>query len=200
MVDATDSRVRIRGLAALGRSRPAPGGVAAAAVRPSASLTSHRHRWRCHRRRHAAAPQHTQSTPNTIRGINHLRGDRVGAARKNPAGPREVAGVSVRVVLEIVLVLGLGLPERACGRDLGDDSPWPETGCLNVGDRVLRDQTLFVVQVVDRRAIARADVVPLAVQRRRIVNLEEELEQLAVGVCSGSKVISIASACVPWLR
>ena len=32
------------------------------------------------------------------------------------------------------------------------------------------------------------------------MDLEEELEQLAVGGLSGSKVISIASAWFPWLR
>src|SRR4029453_13068477 len=47
-------------------------------------------------------------------------------------------------------------------------------------DRVLGDSALFLVEIEDRRAIARPDVVALTVQRRRIVNLEEELEQVSI--------------------
>ncbi len=77
-------------------------------------------------------------------------------------------------------MLGLGLPERAGGLDLGDDLAGPEARGLDVGDRVLGDPALLVVDVEDRRAVAQADVVPLPVQRRRVVDLEEELEQVAV--------------------
>src|SRR3954469_429474 len=41
------------------------------------------------------------------------------AVRQLPPRPREVTGVAVRVVLEIVLMLGLGLPE---GHGLADQS------------------------------------------------------------------------------
>ena len=64
----------MRGLAALGRSRPAPGGVAAAAIRPSAS----RRRTGTDGAAIAAGtpprPSNTQSTPRNrrSRGINHL--------------------------------------------------------------------------------------------------------------------------------
>jgi hypothetical protein len=40
---------------------------------------------------------------------------------------------------------------------------------------------LFLVEVEDRRPIARSSVVSLAVQRRRVVDLKEELEQLSIG-------------------
>src|SRR6185436_6987714 len=96
--------------------------------------------------------------------------------RENPARPHEVAGVAVRVPLEVVLMLGLGLPERARGGYLRHDLPRPATGCVDVGDRLLGDAPLLVVEREDRRAVARSDVVALAVRCRRIVDLEEELE------------------------
>jgi hypothetical protein len=43
-----------------------------------------------------------------------------------PARPREVAGVAVRVALEVVLVLGLGLPERDGLADLGHHLAGPQ--------------------------------------------------------------------------
>src|SRR5262249_23024499 len=45
--------------------------------------------------------------------------------------------------------------------------------------RVLGDPLLLVAGVEDRRAVAAADVVALPVLRRRVVDLEEELEQVA---------------------
>ena len=78
-------------------------------------------------------------------------------------------------------MLRLGLPERPAGRHLGDDLPRPQARRLDVGDRVLGDPLLLVVGVEDGRAVAGADVVALPVPGRRVVDLEEELEQIAVG-------------------
>src|SRR5688572_32228542 len=78
-------------------------------------------------------------------------------------------------------MLWLGLPERACGLDLGDDAARPKLRRVDVGDRVLGNVALRVRKIVDARSIRRADVVALAVLRRRIVNLKEEFEQVAVG-------------------
>src|SRR3954447_24023475 len=102
-----------------------------------------------------------------------------------PARPRKVAGVAVRVALEIVLVLGLGLPERDGLADLGHDLAGPQTGCVDVGDRLLRDLALLLARVEDLGAVAGADVVALAVPRRRVVDLEEELEDVPVGDAVG---------------
>src|SRR4029453_4657426 len=107
--------------------------------------------------------------------------DRLGPTREDPVRTREVAGVPVRIPLEVVLMLRLCLPERACRCHLGHDRSWPKTRRLDIGDGVLGDPALLLVRVEDRRAIARPDVVSLAVQRRRVVDLEEELEQLPVG-------------------
>src|SRR6266567_2025892 len=83
-----------------------------------------------------------------------------------PARPREVAGVAVRIALEVVLVLGLGLPERDGLADLGHHLPRPQARGLDVGDRVLGDLALLVAGGEDLRAIAGADVVALAVLGR----------------------------------
>ena len=72
-------------------------------------------------------------------------------------------------------MLGFGFPELARRHDLGHDLAWPETGFVDVGNRVFRDPTLFVAGVEDRGSIARPDVIPLAIARGRIMNLEEEL-------------------------
>src|SRR4051794_39005898 len=104
-----------------------------------------------------------------------------------PAGPREVAGVSVRVALEGVLVLGLGLPERAGLADFGHHLAGPQARGVDVGDRVLRHLALLIARIEDLRAIARADVVALAVLGRRVVDLKEELEDVPVGDALGVK-------------
>jgi hypothetical protein len=91
-----------------------------------------------------------------------------------------VAGVPVRVVLQVVLVLGLGLPERAGRGHLGDDLARPQAGGVDVGDGVLGDLLLLVTEVEDGRPVAIADVVALPVLRRRVVDLEEELQQVPV--------------------
>src|SRR5215217_5424913 len=102
-----------------------------------------------------------------------------------PARPREVAGVAVGVALEVVLVLGLGLPEGAGLADLGDDLARPQARGVDVGDRVLGDLALLVARVEDLGTVAGTDVVALAVLGRRIVDLEEELEDVSVGDALG---------------
>ena len=72
-------------------------------------------------------------------------GDLVRAVRQLPAGPDEVARVPVGVTLQVVLVLGLGLPERPGRRDLGDHLAGPQAGGVDVGDGVLGDLLLRVV-------------------------------------------------------
>src|SRR5256885_1655150 len=83
---------------------------------------------------------------------------------------------AARIPLEVVLVLGLRLPEGSGRRNLGHDLSRPAARGIDVRDRLLGDPALLVVEVEDRRAVARSDVVPLTVHGRRIVNPEEELE------------------------
>src|SRR3954468_10318891 len=96
-----------------------------------------------------------------------------------PAGAGEVAGVAARVVLQVVLMFRFGFPEVARRRHFGDHLARPQPGRVDVGDSVQRDALLLIVDVEDRRPVAGADVIALAVLRRRIVDLEEELQQVA---------------------
>src|SRR4051812_14847107 len=107
------------------------------------------------------------------------------AVRELPARSREVAGVAVRVALEGVLVIGLRLPEGHGLADVGHHLAGPEPRGLDVGDRVLGDLALLVARVEDLGAVAGADVAALAVLCRRVVDLEEELEDVPVGDALG---------------
>src|SRR4051812_19398852 len=104
----------------------------------------------------------------------------LGPLRQNPVGADEVARVAVGIVLEVILMLRFGFPEVTGRRDLRHDLPRPAPGGVDVGDRLLGDLPLLVVDIEDRGPVARADVVPLAVHRRRVVDPEEELEQRAI--------------------
>src|SRR5262245_30838423 len=77
-------------------------------------------------------------------------------------------------------MLGFGFPEWAGRGDLRDHFARPKAGGVHVRDRVFSDRALFVGRVEDRRPVTGADVVALPVLRRRVVDLEEELEQVAV--------------------
>ena len=121
------------------------------------------------------------------------------AMRQLPARSREMACLAVGVFLQVILILVVGLPERTGGLDLGDDLAGPQAGRIDIGDRVLGDPLLLITGVEDRGTVLGADAVHLAVDRRRIVDLKEELEDVAEEVRSGSKTISTASAWVPGL-
>src|SRR5690349_119319 len=88
------------------------------------------------------------------------------AAGEHPAGPDEVARVAVGDLLQVVLVLLLGLPERTRRRHLRDDLPRPQTRRVDVGDRVLGDALLLLARVEDRRAVAAPHVVALPILGR----------------------------------
>src|ERR687898_3348276 len=68
------------------------------------------------------------------RPCSPVSGGRTGAPGQCPARAREVAGIAVRVALEIVLVLRLGLPEFAGGRDLRHNAAWPQAGRIDIVD------------------------------------------------------------------
>ena len=105
------------------------------------------------------------------------------AVRQLPVRPRVVARVPIRVVLEVVLVFGLGLPEGAGRADRGHDIAGPDPRGIDIGDRVLGDPALLVARIVDLGPVVRADVVALTVLGRRVVDLKEELEDVPVRDC-----------------
>ncbi len=55
-----------------------------------------------------------------------LRCQLIGANRQSPVGPDEMATVAVGISFEIILMLGFGLPEVACGNDFRDDLARPQ--------------------------------------------------------------------------
>src|SRR6185437_3918683 len=101
------------------------------------------------------------------------------APRQFPARPGKMAGVAVRVTLEIILMLRLGLPEIRNRRQFRHHLAGPQAGGLDVGDGVLGDLKLLQAGVENRRAVAGADVVALPVAGGGVVDLEEELQQVA---------------------
>ena len=127
---------------------------------------------RCHQQ--IGSLCHAAETP-LAPGLSFL-----GPVRQSPVRPNEVTGVAVRKLLQIILMLRLGLPERSGGRHLGDNLAWPEAGSIDIRDGVFRDPLLLVAGIENGRAVARAPVVALAVQRRGIVDLEKEFQQLAI--------------------
>src|SRR5690606_17463508 len=102
------------------------------------------------------------------------------AARQLPVRSHEVAGVTLGVALQVILVLGLGLPEISRRRHFGDHLAGPDAGGIDVGDGVLGDRALLRRGGEYRRAIGTAAVIALPVRRRRVMDLEEELQQFAV--------------------
>src|SRR5215472_10231487 len=101
------------------------------------------------------------------------------AVRQLPARSREMACLAVRVFLQVVLILVVSLPERAGGLDLGDDLAGPQAGRIDIGDRLLGELLLPIAGVEDRGTVLGADAVHLAVDGRRVVDLKEELEDVA---------------------
>ena len=83
-------------------------------------------------------------------------------------------------MFEIILMLGLSFPEVSGRGDFRHDLAGPQAGCIHVVDRVLGDAFLFLGRVENRGAVACADVIALPVAGRRIMDLEEELEQFPV--------------------
>src|SRR5260370_12186783 len=63
------------------------------------------------------SPAPAASTSSVRSAADGLTGD--GSSRQLPAGAHEVAGVPVGIALQVVLMLGLGLPEIAGRADFG---------------------------------------------------------------------------------
>src|SRR5215207_10422893 len=104
------------------------------------------------------------------------------------AGPAETA-ISVRNLVEVLLMVALGIVERAGGRDLRGNRIIAGTpqGLLVGVAGLLGGPALLVVRAVDRRAVLRAFVVALAHPLCRVVGLPEHREQVPVGDLLGVK-------------
>src|ERR1700722_20843365 len=98
-----------------------------------------------------------------------------------------MTGIAVGISLQIVLMLGLCFPEIPRRSDLRHDLSRPSPRRIDVGDGLLGDALLFIAGVEDRRSIALAPIVTLAIPRARIMDLEEKLEHSAVAHFGGIK-------------
>src|SRR5262245_16161993 len=74
--------------------------------------------------------------PGPWRAVLRLLCNLVSANRQSPVVPDEMAGVAVGISLEIVLMLGFGLPEVVCRNDFRNDLARPQPRCINVGNGV----------------------------------------------------------------
>src|SRR4051812_15413390 len=103
-----------------------------------------------------------------------------GAPGEDPVRADEMTRVTVRILLQVILVLGFGLPERAGGSQFGHRLARPETRRIDVCDGVFRNGFLLVIEVENGGAVAFTAIISLPIQRTRIVDLEEELQDLAI--------------------
>src|SRR3954469_16065486 len=133
-------------------------------------------------------PRSLRASPPPARtSADRLR--RVLAVRQLPVRPGEVAGVPAPIALEVVRVLGLGLPEPDGLTDLGHDLAGPQARGVDVGDRVLGHLALLVARGEDLGPIVGAGVPALAVLGRRVVDLEEGPQETAAGKDRGLGVV-----------
>src|SRR5918993_3872717 len=84
------------------------------------------------------------------------------------------------VVAEVVLVVALGDVELLERLHLGHDGVAPDTLGLQVGDHPSRDAPLLIAVVEDHRPVLRPHVRALAVQSRRVMDREVDLENIFV--------------------
>src|ERR1051325_258536 len=107
------------------------------------------------------------------------RADRCRTASARPRSPAiEMAGIAVRIPLQVILVVVLGRPELAERHDLCRDRARPLRPRALHG--ALRGLALLLIVVEDRGAVLRPDVVALAVRRGRVVQAEEVVEDRVV--------------------
>src|SRR5258705_1829535 len=91
----------------------------------------------------------------TLAGLAGHRLTSLRPVRQRPVRPNEVTGVTVRISLQIILMLGLGLPERSGGCHLGDKLARPKAGSIDIGNSVFRDPLLLVAGIEDGRPFRR---------------------------------------------
>src|SRR5439155_17703174 len=69
--------------------------------------------------------------------------------------------------------------KRLTGDDLGHDGPVPDPSGVKLSNRLLGDALLLGSMVKDHRAVLRADIPTLAVERGRVMNAKKHLEDFA---------------------
>src|SRR4051812_9000358 len=95
-----------------------------------------------------------------------------------------MAAVAAGIAQQVILMLRFGFPEITCRNHFGNSLAGPEAGGIYVGDGIFGNPLLLVAGIEDRGSIAASDVIALAIARARVVDLEEELENLPVADAS----------------
>src|SRR5271165_6353004 len=85
------------------------------------------------------------------------------------------------VLLDVLLVILFGAPERRGGRDFGDNRATEPAARLEPRFQSSRCLSLGLVVIEDGRAVLSSDVGPLSVQCGRIVKFPEDLQQPLIG-------------------
>ncbi len=85
-----------------------------------------------------------------------------------------------RIVREIFLVIIFGQVELVERGHLGHDGVVPNACCADLLDDLLGDLLLLLIVIEDGRAVLRAHVRALAVERGRVVDGKEDRQQVVV--------------------
>ena len=93
-----------------------------------------------------------------------------------PVGLDEMTGIAIWIRLQVILMLRLSLPEVFNRFNLGSHLSRPDPGGVDIRDGIFRNLLLFFGCVEDGRAIACSNVIALAIQRGRVVDLKEKLQ------------------------
>lgn len=99
---------------------------------------------------------------------------------QRPAWPDELAFVTAWMVIQVVLMQGLGRPKGAGGKNRRHDGAGPHAGGVHRGNRLYGNALLMVCRVEDGRPVAESAVVTLAVRRCRVMDLEKELQKAPI--------------------
>src|SRR5271156_3361123 len=87
---------------------------------------------------------------------------------------------AIGMPLKVILVVLPGLPEFSRRHYFRKDLSGPQSGRVNVSNGVACSEPLLIAGVEDGRADTPTLSIALTVLRRRIVNLEEELQEIPV--------------------
>ncbi len=86
-----------------------------------------------------------------------------------------MTGVASRVSHQVVLVLGFRFPEIARRFDFGNHLPRPQTGRVDILNRVHCDLLLLFAGVKDRGSVRGSAIIALAILCSRVMYLKKEL-------------------------
>src|SRR5579872_3526376 len=93
---------------------------------------------------------------------------------ERPVWTNEVAGISIRMLLQVILMVILRQIKYARRLERGRHPARPFAQVINGGDDLFRHLLLFNVLIENGRTVLRSAIIALAIKCGRIVNLEKE--------------------------